>query len=470
MEMAFSIVVYDERVRRVQQRMARAGLDGLVLTMPDAIHWLTGISSVGYLWPQALLVPLTGEPRYVTRTTEEPGVRALSWLRELQCYDIADQDPIEQIVAGLDAKNLAHGTLGVELEAFTMLPGNWDRIRSLLPEVTWIDASQLVPELRLVKEPDELAYQRQAGAMADIAMLETLDAIRPGMSEVQLAGIAAAALGAAGSEFSAIPPMVVSGDRSALVHALGTRRTFSVGDVVCVEIAGVVNRYHAVLMRTAVIGQPTDRVAQVAECQQQAMEAAVKACSQGTAAHVPDDECNAVLERLDLVGARCHRIGYSLGIAYPPGWLEPMTLVKGDSHTLAPGMSFTIEPNLHLPHEGFGLKLGDTVECTVRGPRSPSQCRTSCTSRRPSDPREPAAKAQKGAQPNRTGPQRSHRTCPRETDVAVVGRPGSTRARGSVGRGHPLRPSHCRRRIHRAVDSCARRPRGAGATNSFGRG
>jgi Xaa-Pro aminopeptidase len=49
-----------------------------------------------------------------------------------------------------------------------------------------------------------------------------------------------------------------------------------------------------------------------------------------------------------------------------------MTLVKGDSHVLAPGMSFTLEPNLHLPAEGFGLKLGETVECTADGPRSMS--------------------------------------------------------------------------------------------------
>jgi Xaa-Pro aminopeptidase len=47
-----------------------------------------------------------------------------------------------------------------------------------------------------------------------------------------------------------------------------------------------------------------------------------------------------------------------------------MTLVAGDDHVLAPGMSFTIEPNLHLPDEGFGVKMGETVLCTESGPES----------------------------------------------------------------------------------------------------
>jgi Xaa-Pro dipeptidase len=73
---------------------------------------------------------------------------------------------------------------------------------------------------------------------------------------------------------------------------------------------------------------------------------------------------------MDLVRRRCHRIGYSLGLAYPPTWLEAMFLHETDSHRIAPNMSFTIEPNLTLPDEGFGLKMGDTVLCTEDGGES----------------------------------------------------------------------------------------------------
>jgi Xaa-Pro aminopeptidase len=62
-----------------------------------------------------------------------------------------------------------------------------------------------------------------------------------------------------------------------------------------------------------------------------------------------------------------HRLGYSIGIAYAPTWLEPMVLAEPDMHTLVPNMSFTIEPNLMNLDEGWGFKLGDTVLCTEDG-------------------------------------------------------------------------------------------------------
>ncbi len=115
-------------------------------------------------------------------------------------------------------------------------------------------------------------------------------------------------------------------------------------------------------MRTAVVGEPSAEVVETAAVLEEAIEVAIKACRTGAPVHQPDDECNAVLDRLDLSRRRCHRLGYSTGVAYPPGWLEPMTLVRGDDHAFADGMSFSVEPNLTLQDRGFGMKLGETVE------------------------------------------------------------------------------------------------------------
>ncbi len=367
MELAFSIGTYVDRLEHVRRLMAEASLDGLVTTMPDAIHWLTGFDTIGYLWPQALVVTPEGEPALVTRTTELPSAAASCYVRDVTGYDIATERPATAIAQAVRRLGLDSKRLGIELSAFTLVPAVWSELLSALPEVEWRDSSPLIPEARLVKEPAELAFQRQAAEMADYAVECVFEAIRPGISEVELAGIGSQALGEAGSEYAAIPPMVVSGPRTALVHALATRRSLARGDLVCVELAGVVHRYHAVVMRTASIGMPSGRASAVAACLERATVAAFEAVKPGTGVAEPDRACNEVLGELDLVGNRCHRIGYSLGIAYPPGWLEPMTLVEGDEHTFAPGMSFTIEPNLSLPADGFGMKLGETVVCGESG-------------------------------------------------------------------------------------------------------
>ncbi len=370
MQLAFSLDAYRTRVADVQRRIKDRGLDAALISMPDSVFWLTGVDSVGYLWPQALIVPVDGAPIYVTRTTEEPGVDAASWLEERYFYDISREDPVEAIVGEIRRRGLGSGRLGIEEEAFTMLPSTHRRIGEGLPDAAFEDCSYIVPEARLVKSPAELAFQRQAARIADHAMARVIAAVRPGVSEVELAGIAAAALGEAGGEHAAIPPMVVSGERSALVHCMASRRTVAVGDVVCLELAGVVHRYHAVLMRTVSVGEPSPRVREVSELAREAHLAAMAKTAPGIEVWEPEEAARAVLEPAGLHGNRCHRIGYSLGVAYPPGWLEPMMMAKGDPHRFAPGMSYTVEPNLHLPAEGFGIKIGETVECTESGPRS----------------------------------------------------------------------------------------------------
>lgn len=368
MHLPFPIDTYRRRVARVRAALAEAGLVGLVATQPDTINWLTGFDTIGYLWPQALILPTEGgEPELVTRTTEGPSAAASSWLSEVRLYDIARQAPTEVIAAAASDHGLADGRVGIDMQAFTLVPAVWQAIQQGLPRTTWVDMSAAVADVRLVKEPMELEYQRRAAAMADRAVEAVRDAIRPGVSEVELAGVAALALGEAGSEYAAIPPMVVSGERTALVHALGTNRSVSRGDLVCVELAGVAARYHAVVMRTFSVGPMGPRARAVSECLADATRAAIESAVPGAKAPVPDRRCNEILDRLDLSRRRCHRIGYSLGIAYPPGWLEPMTLVEGDDHVLAPGMSFTIEPNLSLADEGFGMKSGETVACVESG-------------------------------------------------------------------------------------------------------
>ena len=339
MQLAFPLATYRDRLSAVQRRMRASGLDGMLVSMPDAVFWLTGVDSVGYLWPQAVIVPATegAEPVFITRTTEQPGVDACSWLTERRFYDISVKDPVDAIIEAVQEFGFGAATLGLETDAFTMLPSTYLRIREAFPQLTFTDSSYIIPEERLVKTPEELAYQRQAGLIADFAMNKVIEALRPGISEVALAGIAAAALGEAGGEHAAIPPMVVSGERSALVHCMAGRRTIGVGDVVCIELAGVVNRYHAVLMRTAVVGAPNARVREVAEIQKASHLAAIEKTAAGIAVHEPENAARAILESAELQKNRCHRIGYSLGVAYPPGWLEPMTMVGGRHPCLRTG-------------------------------------------------------------------------------------------------------------------------------------
>lgn len=371
MDLAFDLNEYDDRRRRVLTRMEEQGIDVLIVNLPDNIHYLSGNDSIGYLWHQALILgPTMGEPVMITRTTEEPVTWQTSNVRRAIFYDIVTTDPIDLVVDLLREHDLDTTRIGLELQAFTLLPTQHARLIEALPKAEMVDASELVAEERVVKSPQEIAYQRKAGAMAAAAMAVTLDAIRPGMTEVELAGIIAKALGDVGSELSAIPPLVQTGRRTTMAHALPMNVPIAVGDLVAIEFAGVCRRYHAPILRTAFVGQPPAGLAEDFACLVAALDAGVRSASAGTPVTVPEEATTAVLATRGLDQRRMHRLGYSIGIAYAPTWLEPMTLAEPDRHVLAPNMSFTMEPNLMHLEEGWGFKLGDTVRCTPEGGES----------------------------------------------------------------------------------------------------
>ncbi len=365
---AFSLATYRDRQKKLRARIKNRNLDALIVNFPDNINYLTGFDSLGFLWYQALIVSEKVQPAlFFTRTSEMPCVHELSAIEDAIFYDIAAQDPLELVAKALIDAGHGKGRIGIETHAFTFSPDQFLRLQKHLPDATLIDASTAVAEERLIKSPQEIEYQRSAARMADYAMKRAFEAIRPGRSEVEIAGEIAMALGEAGSEYSAISPMVATGRRSTMTHAMPHRQVVSVGDVVLIELAGVCNRYHSILMRTAVVGNPSARVREVSDLLTESFNAAMDAAKPGLPVGGTNAACNNVLNRKNLARTRVHRIGYSLGLAYPPSWLEVMMLDEADDHVFEPNMSFSMEPNLSLYDEGFGLKLGDTVLCTESG-------------------------------------------------------------------------------------------------------
>lgn len=368
MQTAFPRSTYRRRMEAVLARMEEAGLDALVTTAPDNVNYLCGYDAIGYLWYQGLILsPRLPEPVFVIRQIEASAVEELSAAAATRYYDIAHEEPAAAVADVLKGAGLSGARIGVETQSTWISPAQYLALQAALPDGRLIDATTLVAEARLIKTPEEVDCQRKAAQMADRAMQVALDALRPGLTETELTGLMQHELGRMGSEYPAIPPLVVFGRRTSMVHAMANRVSLAPGDLVMLEVAGCYHRYHAVTMRTAVLGEPPSRVLAAADALSHAFAAAVEAAKPGAPVGAPDAACNAVLAQHDLVRRRAHRIGYSLGIAYPPTWLEAMILDAGDPHRFAPNMSFTMEPNLVFDDEGWGLKLGDTVLCTEGG-------------------------------------------------------------------------------------------------------
>src|SRR5262249_54689507 len=134
------------------------------------------------------------------------------------------------------------------------------------PDARLVDATVLVLEVRLIKQPQELEYMRIAGTYTRAGLRAGLDAIRVGVTDAQGAAAAHQAMLSAGSELMSIDPMVLSGPRTGYMPHIAHRRDeIALGDSVYFEFTGTHNRYNAPSMRSACVGPPTKLVSRMSD-------------------------------------------------------------------------------------------------------------------------------------------------------------------------------------------------------------
>jgi Xaa-Pro dipeptidase len=357
---------FERRVTAVQRGMQARGLDALLLFSPEHIFYLTGYQTFGYFTYLASIVPQRGEPILILRYLESYLAKVYSWVRHVETWD-DHQDPVAVTVRVLQARDLGGPRrLGTEDR---VLPYEIRyRLARALPEATFEDGTALVEQVRIRKSPEELAYMRQAADYTAAGMAAGIRECTAGRTENDVAAATFAAMTRAGSEYSPHDPIVTSGWRSGIPHSTYARRRLEPADTVLLEITGTHHRYVAPLMRTAVVGQATPGVRDMARLVLEGLDAAIDAIRPGVTAGQVDDACRGIMERAGRYENFRKRTGYSVGFGFPPSWNEGhiVSLRKGETAVLEPGMVFHVPVALRE----YGVStvgLSETVLVTDTG-------------------------------------------------------------------------------------------------------
>lgn len=345
------------------------GLDWLVCFHPVSILWLTGSEAKSYQEFQCLLISADDGPIVVlTREGERNEFLADAVVDRLETWGGPEpEDPVEvfgQLAADL---RLGESQVGMEVPSYYLHPHHYLRLRDLLGPALVAEPTALVHNLKLVKSPAELAYIREAAAIADLGMTALMEAIGPGRSEVELAGVIIGATMAAGSGFPASPINLVTGPRIAFSHGAPTNRILQQGDFGNVEFGATSHRYTATIGRQFVLGRPTARMQELYQIVRAAADAMIAAIRHGVPAIMPHDAAKAVIASAGLDHGRVHTSGYGLAPGFPPTWGEPLHMFGGSHYVLEAGMVLTVEPPVFLGKEGIGARLIDNVLVTETG-------------------------------------------------------------------------------------------------------
>ena len=252
------------------------------------------------------------------------------------------------------------GRCGLELGSWQLTAARYLGLKSELTQIEWIDCSTLVSSQRIIKSPAEIAYQRQAGAVAAAGMRAAIAHSSPGSSEREMAAAIAQAMILAGSDRPG-PGVLSSGERAYHLHGGYSDRVLAPGDLVQVETTPNVRYYHARFMRPIKSGFATqeehDIVGRLAAIQDNALEAV----GPGVAATVPDKLYRDGVLGAGLAEQYTNKTFYSVGLMFEPTSGEPLEATPTSTWHFRPGMTL----HTYVLARGFGLS--ETIAITKTG-------------------------------------------------------------------------------------------------------
>lgn len=372
----FDMMEYQQRLSATKKRMEQLGMEVLLITDPANMNYLSGYDAWSFYVHQMLVIIVDEpQPLWIGRYQDANGARVTTWLYDENVIAYPDQyvqsdshHPMDFTSTILKQIGQGNRNIGVEMDHYYFTAKALERLRVGLPNANFQDASLLVNRVRMIKSDQEIEYMKRAAQIADLAMEKGVESIHPGVRECDTAAEIYYQMVRGtpefGGEYPAIVPLLPTGDRTSIPHLTWSDRSFVQGNAVIIELAGCYKRYHVPLARTVSIGQPNDQLKQVTPVVLEGIQAIFEKAKPGVT-------CGE-LEEIWRKTIKSHgyekeaRLGYSVGLNYPPDWGEHTASIrKGDPTVLQPNMTFHLIPALWFNTDG--IEISETFRVTETG-------------------------------------------------------------------------------------------------------
>jgi Xaa-Pro aminopeptidase len=360
------------RVDALRELLAQRELDGVLISQPESRYYLSGYAgtdlpprdSAGYL----LLTPDKMQLLTDMRTTQQAEQEAPSY--EVIQYPTGTR-PMEQVAKlapQLGIKKLAFESIHLPYQFYTDLRAALD------PAIELVPRSDLVDDLRVIKDPTELRALQAAIDVLDDAFAHLARFIEPGVTEERLAWELEAYLRTHGAQGVSFDPITVGGPQAAIPHAVPSARPLREGESIVIDIGALQDHYCSDMTRTVCIGPVPEKLQEVYGIVLEAQLAAEQAIRPGMTGKEADAIARDLITQAGYGEQFGHGLGHGIGLeVHEPPWVSRG---KGEI-VLRPGMVFSVEPGIYLPGWG-GVRIEDLVLLREDGCevlcRSPKAC------------------------------------------------------------------------------------------------
>jgi Xaa-Pro dipeptidase len=362
------------RCARAAALFRTLGADALLATDIATVRWLTGREAELGWGPQypvsaGTAVVLGGDARgwILCPAGEEgagPNIEGLE-VATYEGYTLGELRPHENcrvVLGDLVARSLA----GKGRSRGQNLGPRWaveahSLAAALTPGPEWVDVARPLRDLRVRKEPAEIAVLERAASVASVGQRAFRAAALPGRSEIEIfTDVRTAMEREAGTRLPLLPDLL-SGPRMLLVGAPPTTRVLRPGELALCDLQPRLEGYWADSCSTLCAGRPTPEMQRLNDACRRALDAGIALARPGTVARAIDARMRSIVG--DAGYTYPHHSGHGVGTNFHE---EPRIVPHADRR-LDECTVIALEPGGY--GNGIGCRVEMIMEVTPAGGR-----------------------------------------------------------------------------------------------------
>ena len=332
----------------IREQLEKRGLDALLINSEANRFYASAFHTTG---ADDALVIVTRKDSYLitdSRYTEAAQVQ----LKDARLVIRANAESYLDYTAKIFAED---GVKRAGFEDAALTVKEFNCYQTGLP-CEFVPASELFLELRQSKDEDEICSMKAAQKIADKALMQLLDELKPGMTELEISARLQYLMLLGGAERMSFDPIVASGPNSSMPHAVPTDRKIQDGDFLTIDFGCVYQGYCSDTTRTVAIGHVTEEMRTVYNTVLEAQLAGIARAKTGVIGKEVHETAHNVIRAAGYGDYFGHGFGHSLGLEIH----EAPNFNARNEKPMPDRAVVSAEPGIYLPGK-FGVRIEDVV-------------------------------------------------------------------------------------------------------------
>ncbi len=366
MSLHFSKDEFNQRQQRVCRKLIEARIDGILIFRQESMYYLTGYDTSGYTMFQGMYLGADSKLFLMTRSADRIQSRLTSVIEDIRIWEDGDGvNPAIELRDIMQQYGCKNQRIAIEYHAYGLTAQRGRMVDQALDGFCkTLDGSDVVREARLVKSDAELVYVRKAGEICDQGWNIANTRSVPGAFLGDVYGEMMQVMMSADGDPSASRWPMGAGEDAMMVRYHTGKNHVGETDQVQHEFASAYRHYHAAAMSVVITGKPDSVQLGMFDACKDALAACKETLRPGnTVGQIYQAHVNG-LTKAGYGDAALKACGYSLGISYPPTWMDWPMIWRDHPDVIEAGMVFFMHMILLDDRSGLTMSLGETCIVT----------------------------------------------------------------------------------------------------------